>query len=181
MTLYVALVRGINVGGKNIIRMTELKACFEKLGFQNVRTFIQSGNVLFEASGARTTLATKIEKAIARSFKTKTVVVLRNRSQLRHIVEHAPRGFGKQALKYRYDVIFLKEPLTAAAALKKVPTKEGVDAVFAGRGVLYFSRLESKATQSRLSRVIMLPVYKSMTIRNWSTTSKLLKAMTAKE
>jgi uncharacterized protein (DUF1697 family) len=69
-------------------------------------------------------------------------------------------------------------PLTATKALKQVPTKGGVDQVASGPGALYFSRLTSKATQSRLSRVVSMPIYQSMTIRNWNTTTKLLQMMT---
>jgi uncharacterized protein (DUF1697 family) len=71
----------------------------------------------------------------------------------------------------------LKEPLTPAEAMEKVTTKEGVDHVYQGKSALYFSRLISKATQSRLPRIIALPVYQYMTIRNWSTTTKLLAMM----
>ena len=61
--------------------------------------------------------------------------------------------------------------------MRSVTTKEGVDQAFAGNGVLYFSRLISKAAQSRISRIITMPVYQSMTIRNWNTTTKLLDMM----
>jgi uncharacterized protein (DUF1697 family) len=61
--------------------------------------------------------------------------------------------------------------------LKDVPTKPGVDEARAGRGVLYFSRLISRATQSRLSRVVGLPIYQNMTIRNWRTTTTVLRMM----
>ena len=70
-------------------------------------------------------------------------------------------------------------PLVAATALATVPAKAGVDQVSAGKGVLYFSRLISKATQSRLGRVVVMPIYKSLTIRNWNTTTKLLQMMKA--
>jgi uncharacterized protein (DUF1697 family) len=93
------------------------------------------------------------------------------------VVERAPRGFGQSPAKYRYDVIFLKEPLTAKVALKSVPMKPGVDEAYAGSGVLYFSRLDSKASQSRLSKIVSMPMYQSMTIRNWNTTMKLAAMM----
>jgi ribosomal protein S13 len=64
-------------------------------------------------------------------------------------------------------------------AMKSVTAKPGVDRVFAGEGVLYYSRLISKASQSQLSRVVGKPAYKNMTIRNWNTTSKLLQLMEA--
>jgi uncharacterized protein (DUF1697 family) len=104
-------------------------------------------------------------------------VVLRSHAQMRTVVRKAPAGFGTEPGTYRYDAIFLKEPLTAGTALKSVPTRPDVDAVYAGRGMLYFSRLISSASQSRLSKLVSLPVYQSMTIRNWNTTTKLLRMM----
>ena len=174
MGRYVALLRGINVGGNNLIKMTELKACFEKQGFRDVSTYIQSGNVLFTSgASARAQLIAKIEAAIEKAFGGKGSIVLRSAKEMRTIVEAAPRGFGSDPKKYRYDVIFLKAPLKAAAVLDSVPIKEGVDRASAGPGVLYFSRLISKASQSKLSRIISIPAYQSMTIRNWNTTTKL--------
>jgi uncharacterized protein (DUF1697 family) len=104
-------------------------------------------------------------------------VVVRNRRQMRAIVDRAPKGFGAEPKKYRYDVIFLKEPLSARTAMKSVPTNPAVDTAHAGNGVLYFSRLEAKATQSRLNRIIGSPIYANVTIRNWNTTTKLLALM----
>ena len=180
MNQYVALLRGINVGGRNLIGMPALKACFEDLGFQNVRTYIQSGNVLFEAPGSDQAKLTKqIEDALSKRFDYESRIVLRSRKQMKDVVAHAPVGLGSDRASYRYDAIFLKAPLTAAQAMKSVRTKEGVDQAYAGKGVLYFSRLISKATQSQLARIITMPVYQSMTIRNWNTTTRLLHMLEA--
>jgi uncharacterized protein (DUF1697 family) len=180
MNGYVALLRGINVGGKNLIKMIDLKLCMEVLGFEDVHTYIQSGNVLFSAAGSdRAKLTKQIEGALSKTFNYESRVVVRSRQQMKVIITHAPKGFGSDPATYRYDVIFLKEPLTAAKAMKSVSTKEGVDQAFAGKGVLYFSRLSSRATQSNLTRIISMPVYQSMTIRNWNTTTKLLSLMEA--
>jgi uncharacterized protein (DUF1697 family) len=177
MTRFVALLRGINVGGKNLIRMSDLKACFEASGFRRVRTYIQSGNVLFESAGGARTLAPRIEEMLTSTFDYPASVVLRTRRQMRAIVDHAPRGFGAEPAKYRYDVLFLKELLTAKSALASVPTREGVDRVHAGTGVLYFARLTAKASESRLSRLVSMPIYREMTIRNWNTTTTLLEML----
>ena len=180
MNQYVALLRGINVGGKNIIKMADLKACFEALELREVRTYIQSGNVLFitdDPDNAR--LTGLLEDALSKTFQYQSSVVLRSQEELSDIVANAPVGFGGDPGAYRYDVIFLKEPLTALDAMQSITTKEGVDQAFAGDGVLYFSRLISKAAQSHLARVIGTPVYQSMTIRNWNTTTRLLKMMQA--
>jgi uncharacterized protein (DUF1697 family) len=176
--LYVALLRGINVGGSNLIRMAALKACFEAEGFRQVTTYIQSGNVLFTASRPnQRTLTGQIEKALSRSFAYHSRVVVRSFQQMKATVEKAPKGFGRQPTAYRYDVIFLRDPLTPDEAMKSVTTNPDVDRVFTGDGVLYFSRLISRAAQSRLSRVVGTPAYQNMTIRNWNTTAKLLDLM----
>jgi len=175
---YVALLRGINVGGKNLIKMPALKACFEANAFEDVVTYIQSGNVLFASPETRVAeLTARIEAMLAETFGYQATVVVRNRKQLRAVVERAPEDFGAEPMRYRYDVIFLKEPLTAKVAMKSVPTKAGVDEVNAGTGVLYFSRLIAKATQSRLNKITASPIYPRVTIRNWNTTTKLLRMM----
>src|SRR5262245_21048760 len=175
---YVALLRGINVGGNNLIRTPALTACFEEHGFRDVVTYIQSGNVLFESGESSSAqLAQRIEAILGATFDYRATVVVQTRSQLRRVVEDSPDGFGAEPSRYRYDVLYLKPPLRAAAAIESVPTTGGVDRVSPGPGVLYFSRLISKASQSRLSRLVSMPIYQSMTIRNWNTTTKLLQMM----
>jgi uncharacterized protein (DUF1697 family) len=177
----VALLRGINVGGNNLIRMPALAACFIDQGFEDVTTYIQSGNVVFSAGRERRAeLTARIERMLSASFDHYDAsVVLRSASQMRSVVADAPAGFGEDPSRFRYDVVFLKPSLTAAAALRDVPTKEGVDTVAPGTGVLYFSRLTSRAAQSRLPRVASMPIYQQMTIRNWNTTTKLATLVTA--
>ena len=175
---YLALLRGINVGGKNIIRMADLRACFEAGGYGRVATYIQSGNVVFTAPKASSAaLTSRIEKMLEAAFDYRASVVLRTRRQVETVVTQAPEGFGERPKLYRYDVVFLKAPLEAETAIESVLTREGVDEVHAGKGVLYFSRLISRASQSRLSRLASMPVYQSMTIRNWNTTTRLLGMM----
>jgi uncharacterized protein (DUF1697 family) len=178
MAQYVALLRGINVGGKNLIKMPALKACFEAGGFRKVATYIQSGNVLFESSETSSAgLVRRIEEMLTAAFNYRASVVLRTRKQMHQVVEHAPERFGAQPARYRYDVLFLKPPLSAAAAVKTVPSREGVDQVRAGSGVLYFSRLIARISQSQISRIASIPIYQSLTIRNWNTTTKLMELM----
>ncbi len=176
MSRYVALLRGINVGGRNMIKMAELKACFEQHGFRDVATYIQSGNVLFTATRSAG-LVRAIEEMLTARFDYEASVVLRTREQMEQVVRRAPRAFGANPATYRYDVLFLKPPLTASEAMKTVPVKPGVDRAHAGTGVLYYSRLISKAAQSRLSKLVSLPTYQQMTVRNWNTTTTLLELL----
>lgn len=172
---YIALLRGINVGGNNIIKMADLRACFEKAGYANVVTYIQSGNVVFEAK--QTPLATledDIERLLKKVFDYNGLVVVLSLHDLRQIVSKAPRGFGTKPDSYRYDVIFLKQPLSPAAAVLAIPTHPTVDSISAGTKAVYFSREIKNASKSRLSKIAGYPIYKQLTIRNWNTTNKLL-------
>jgi uncharacterized protein (DUF1697 family) len=177
---YLALLRGINVGGNNVIRMADLRSCFENLGLREVATYIQSGNVVFLHDGKddEAKLLRRIERCLAESFGLRDCVVLVDRRRLEKIVSEAPRGFGTSPDTFRYDVIFLRKPMTPSEAVNEIRAREGVDAVHTGSDALYFSRLISRASQSYLARVTQLPVYKFMTIRNWNTTTKLLGMMT---
>ncbi|MFO7526550.1 MAG: DUF1697 domain-containing protein [Ignavibacteriaceae bacterium] len=175
---YLALLRGINVGGNNIIKMTDLKKCFEAMGLSDVTTYIQSGNVMFNSDEKdKNKILNKVEEGLSRTFKYDAKAVIISYKELKGIVKNTPTDFGKDSEAYRYDVIFLKEPLTAKTAMLNVSAREGVDAAYEGKKVLYFSRLIAKAGQSYLTKIISLPVYKNMTIRNWNTTTKLLTLM----
>jgi uncharacterized protein (DUF1697 family) len=70
--------------------------------------------------------------------------------------------------------MFLKPPLSAAKAIKQIEIRDGVDRLWAGPGVLYADRLASRASQSRVTKIIGRPIYQQMTVRNWNTTTKLL-------
>src|SRR5690349_17208949 len=95
MTEYLALLRGINVGGRNVIKMADLRACFEKNGFSDVATYIQSGNVLFGADdGSVARLSARVEGMLSDAFGYQASVVLRSRAQMHATVHGAPRGFG---------------------------------------------------------------------------------------
>ena len=172
---FIALLRGINVGGNNIIKMVDLKACFVEMGFQNVATYIQSGNVAFDAEVSDVEiLTTNIEKGLSSRFHYESVVVVVPQNQVEQIVGNAPEGFGTAPEEYRYDVFFLKSPMTATEAMTYIKAREGVDFVTAGDGVIYFSRLIAKAGQSYMTGILKTALYKHITIRNWNTTTKLV-------
>mgnify|MGYP001548231431 FL=1 len=177
MTTWLALLRGINVGGRNRIRMSDLAACFEEAGYTDVRTYIQSGNVIFRARGERPALTVTIERMLADAFDYDATVELRDLAAMRSVVEQAPPGFGSEPDVYRYDVLFLLPPLAADEVLEALTPKAGVDIAWPGPGVVYHSRLIARASQSGLTRIVAHPFYRRMTVRNWNTTSRLLALM----
>ena len=179
MKTYVILMRGINVGGKNKISMTELKTFLEEQGFAHVRTFIQSGNVILQSKLGAKTVRQKIEKGLPARFKLDSSmikVLALTSEQLQKIVDDKPKGFGDEPGKYHSDVVFLMG-ISADEAMKVFKPREGVDNVWQGDLAIYSQRLSAKRTQSRLSQIIGTPAYQSMTIRNWNTTTKLLKIL----
>jgi len=171
---YVALLRGINVGGQNAVSMSDLRDAFEGHGFEDVRTFLNSGNVVFSGDSSPSDLEDEIEEMLEAHLGRPLVVVVRSRRQMQNIVRKAPDGFGQQPDLYHSDVIFLKPPLTVGEAMEQVELREGVDQAWPGTGVIYFARLSARRTESRVNRMMSGPIYQRMTIRSWSTTTKLL-------
>jgi uncharacterized protein (DUF1697 family) len=92
------------------------------------------------------------------------------------MVDQRPTGFGEQSDTYHSDAIFLMG-IDTDAAMTVFNPKEGVDAVWPGQGIIYSQRLSALRTKSRLGSIVGTPVYKSMTIRNWNTTTKLLELL----
>ena len=179
MNTYVILLRGINVGGKNNVPMTSLKKCLEELGFSNVLTYIASGNVILESDKPIDEVKAQIETALPASFKLDSELIkvhVLTRAQLQAVVDNKPDGFGEQPQTYHSDAIFLMG-VDAADAIAAFDPRAGVDNVWPGDGVIYSQRLSALRTKSRLNKVMSSPVYKSMTIRNWNTTTKLLELL----
>lgn len=154
--------------------MAELRQVFERGGFRDVATYIQSGNVMFVSGAPRDSLESSIEAVLDKELGLSLMVVVRSLIQLRNVVRESPDAFGERPEEYHSDVVFLKAPLTPARVMSIVAPRPGVDRVWPGTGVVYFQRLSAKRSQSRLSRLVSTPEYAHMTIRSWRTTTKLL-------
>jgi uncharacterized protein (DUF1697 family) len=180
-TAYLALLRGINVGGKNKVPMVELKACFEGLGYENVQTYIASGNVIFESSKSSAELTEEIQETLPKKFRLDSeliAVLVLSHDQLQQVITQAPKGFGAEPDTYYSDAIFLMG-IPSEEAIKIFSPREGVDTVWQGDLVIYSQRLAAQRTKSRLSQIMSSPLYKNMTIRSWGTTAKLFDMMNA--
>lgn len=183
MNTYVILIRGINVGGKNIIPMMGLRKCLEDQGFVDVSTYIASGNVFLKSDLTTGEVKDRIEKLLPENFKLDdgfVKVLVLTCPQLRAIVDHKPAGFGEEPEKYHSDAILLMN-IDSAQAIKSFDPREGVDQVWPGDGVIYSQRLSAQRTRSRLSKIASTAAYKSMTIRNWNTVTKLLEIVSKME
>lgn len=183
MHTYVILLRGINVGGKNKVPMADLKKCLEELGFSNVSTYIASGNVILDSDKSSDEIRAEIEAVLPQRFQLDSElikVLVLTRDQLQAVIDNKPEGFGEEPEKYHSDAIFLID-IDAAEVMPVFNPREGVDKVWQGDGVIYSQRLSAERAKSRLNIIAATPQYKSMTIRSWSTTTKLLEILNKRD
>jgi uncharacterized protein (DUF1697 family) len=183
MKSYVVLIRGVNVGGKNKVSMAALRECLEELGFSKVSTYIASGNILLQSDKEPGEIKESIEAALPQHFALDTElikVLVLSKEQLKAVIDHRPKGFGDKPDTYHSDAIFLID-VSIDEVMPVFNPREGVDAVWPGSGVVYSQRLSAERTKSRLSVIVASPLYKSMTIRSWNTTTKLYSLLDALE
>jgi uncharacterized protein (DUF1697 family) len=179
MTTFLVLLRGINVGGKNKVPMAPLRELLEELGYRDVSTYIASGNVILRSDRPPAEIKRVIEEALPKKFRLDSELIsvrVLTHAELRAVVEKKPKGFGEEPGTYHSDAIFLIR-LDAAKAMKVFDPHPDVDRVWPGDGVIYSQRVSAQRTKSRLNKAITTPLYKSMTIRSWSTTLALLERM----
>ncbi len=174
---YVALLRGINVGGNSLIKMTELKTIFETCGLSNVTTYINSGNVIFETKEQnQKKLSEKLEKLVAEKCNVHSRILIKSTEEIRKVIKGIPKEWlTKKDL--RCYIAFLFDSLTTVDAVKEIDLKEGVDSLQVGPEVLYMTTLMSQLTKSKFNRLARKKIYKEMTIRNLNTTKKVLALM----
>ncbi len=174
---YVALLRGINVGGKNLVKMADVKVCLERNGFECVTTYIQSGNVIFESDTRDVSkLGRGMEAALSAAFRYDLPIVLRSHDQFKSVVAEVPKEWRKRT-DLRCYIAFLREPLTARQALAEFKPKQGVDSVQAGKGAVYMTTLLSRLKESGFTKLVGTAIYQDMTIRNYNTCQKILALM----
>jgi uncharacterized protein (DUF1697 family) len=179
LTRYLVLLRGINVGGKNKVPMAPLRELLEKLGYSNVSTYIASGNVILTSDRKPDEIKREIEEELPKAFRLHSelvAVLVLTRAQLRAIIDNRPSGFGDHPETYHSDAVFLIG-IDAAMAMQVFDPRPDVDQVWPGDGVIYSQRLSAQRTRSRLGKIVGTPAYKSMTIRNWATTTALLRLL----
>ncbi|MDF2960205.1 MAG: hypothetical protein K0S39_1940 [Paenibacillus sp.] len=174
MTRYVALLRGINVSGQKIIKMDHLKRFFESLQFQNVKTYIQSGNVIFDTGKEETdTLRKMLESKLHEVFGFEVTVVIRTIDEMEEIIKRNPFNLNESQENEKIYVSFLSgEPGTEAIASLLTYKNEVDDFHVLKREVYILCRGnygKSLFSNNFLEKKLKL----SATTRNWQTVNKL--------
>jgi uncharacterized protein (DUF1697 family) len=185
MATHVALLRGINLGGKNRIAMPDLRALVVELGHADVTTYIQSGNVLFTPadSGSTAVLAAGLAAAIAEKLGVISPVVIVSREELADIIAANP--FPDEPDPKRVHAVVLSEPpwpellVKLDAARAKSAAAGGRDQVVAAGRTLYLHAPEGygrSVLAETLLRAVSSPKSGATgTARNWATMTKLLE------
>ena len=178
---YIALLRGINVGGKTLIRMAELKTCIEALGLDNVSTYIASGNVLFESSkGDAAKMERKLERAIEQRFQLPVKVVVLDRTAYGRIVKEIPESWvGDSSL--RANVAFVRRGTDAKEVVLELEPDPEVEEVRAIAGAILWATKRAAVKQSVMRKLIGGAAYKELTVRNLNTTLKLQELLARPE
>lgn len=163
MPVYIALLRAINVGGTGKLPMTELKAVCEGLGFTDVKTYIQSGNVLFRADANEDDVARTLDDALGERLGKKPGVMLRSRREMEAIVENAPFPDAKP----NYLLVSFLPEAAPKEALDGMVAPDGEEAVVAGREIYVHYPVGSGKSK------LKLPALATGTSRNLNTVRKL--------
>lgn len=175
--IYVALLRGINVGGKTKVEMAKLKVTFEQLGFEHVKTYINSGNVIFESESTDAAkLVKQIETAITRDFNLAVPILLRSQPEIKKLVKAIPDNWvNNSAMKC--DVMFLQPEIDKPKILEQIPHNPDIEDVAYYPGAVVWRIDRDKVARGKVLKIIGSEVHKKLTVRNPNTVRKLCEMM----
>ena len=168
-----SFLRGINVGGNSIVSMAVVKAAYEGLGFADVRTYINSGNVIFSSAEPHTQkLAAKIEKALEERSGLAIKVLVLSHAELKRVVDAIPAHWVDDSVMRCYVMLLWKD-VDNRKILRELPVSPGIDDLKYTPGAVIWRVDRKNIRKSKMNRVIGLPVYKKMSLRSANTMRKL--------
>ena len=167
---YVALLRGINVGGNRKVPMAELKRVFEQCGFSEVKTYINSGNVIFESLKKPNVSA--IQNTLLSTFGFEIPLLILDGDRICRIAEAIPEGWQNDTTQ-KSDVAYLFPAVDDATIAMKLGCNADIETAVYTKGALLFSIDRKYQARSSLLKIIGAPLYQQMTIRNVNTARKL--------
>lgn len=174
---YIALLRGINVGGNNKIQMAELKASFEAVACESVKTYINTGNIIFShANDDLPALVKILEAAIEQDFKLKIKVLLLTAEHFIQIAKAIPEDW-RNDKEIKSDIMFLWEEYDKPEVIEQLNLLPDIDHVIYLPGALLWSVDRTHQSRSDMQKLIGTKLYKHMTIRNCNTVRKLHSLM----
>lgn len=175
--VHVALLRGVNVGGANKIAMRELKTVFEAAGLELVRTYINSGNVIFSTEVEdRTRLVRELGGAIEKRFGFAVRMLVLNGAEMRSVVGALPEHWANDDAR-KCDVLFLWGEVDSPSILEQLEWDPDLEDVRYTPGAVIRCVARKDASRSRITRIVGTSLYRQITIRNCNTARRLLQLM----
>ena len=175
--IFVALLRGVNVGGKNMIRMSSLKESFERMGFGDVATYINSGNIIFTTQeGDARKLERSIEGMLSSEYALECKVVVRSLSEMADLVKSLPETWDGDGL-WKYNVIFLRHSIDSENILDGLKPESDIEQIVYRPGTLLWSARISDLSRTSMHKLSSRKLFQEMTVRNTNTTRKLYELM----
>ncbi|MEQ4488029.1 MAG: DUF1697 domain-containing protein [Dehalococcoides mccartyi] len=173
---YIALLRGVNVGGKNKVSMPELKAAFENAGFTEVSTYINSGNVFFSCEEKEITdLQQQCRQVVLDTFRLEIPIAVLSLNALADALNHAPEWWDRDA-DSKHNAIVVIAPAKADTVIKAVgEAKPEYEKVAYHGQVIFWSAPIKTFSRTRWLKVVSTSAYVNITIRNANTIKKLLQ------
>src|SRR5690348_7444651 len=170
---YVAFLRGVNVGGNSIVSMAAIKEALVALGLSDVRTYINSGNVIFSTSATDIPrLTARVEKALEQHTGMAINVLVMDHRALKKMVGSIPRDWVDDKTMRTYVLLLWKE-LDDRAILERLPVKAGVDELKYTPGAVVWRVDRVNVGRSQMNRIVGTPMYKQITMRSANTMRKL--------
>lgn len=180
MTRYLALLRGVNVGGNNKVTMGDLVVAMTEDGFVDVKSYINSGNVLF-SSKSKVGLDKKVASAIKRHSGLDIDVVVIEAERWKKIIQDAPKTWGQRD-DWKHNIVVMIPPATPSQMLQAVgELRPEYESLLTGDGVVYQSISLKYFGRARSGALVGKPLYKKMTIRNYNTAIKLAALLSTDE
>ncbi|MCW7491399.1 DUF1697 domain-containing protein [Leptospira sp. 2 VSF19] len=165
---YIALLRGINVGGNRKVEMKKLRSLMESLGYTEVSTYINSGNIIFEAEDDTKTVRFKIEKSFEKVFKFEIPTIVKTEKEMKKIANAIPKEWQNDSTQ-RTDVAYLFPEADSKKIIEELPLKKEFLEIRYQKGALIWNIKRENVNKSQLAKLISHKLYKSMTIRNVNT------------
>lgn len=170
----VALLRGVNLGPSRRVSMPELRGLLEHAGFEDVQTYVQSGNVVLTSKLKPDSLAKRLERELADGLGLETQVLVRTQAELAKIVERDPLG-SEADNPARYQVTFLDKPLTAAKKRELEAADVAPELVAVHGREIYAWHPNGQARSALAALLTAKKLDRAATARNWRTVVKLLE------
>jgi uncharacterized protein (DUF1697 family) len=165
---YIALLRGINAGKERRVDMKNLKAIFESLGYTNVATYINSGNVIFESKDSHENILNKIEAGFKKEFNFEIPFLIKTEKEMKKIADAIPMEWQNDSAQ-RSDVAYLFPEIDSKKTIDDLPVKKEFIDIRYIKGSIYWNIDRKDYNKSHLNKIISHKLYQFMTVRNVNT------------